>query len=262
MRRKTIKVLIAYDDPTILQYLSIEIPRSYATLNVYVHLITATTFKKTKEIIERQEIDIPFIGFNWEDEDGMGADLIELIRKKSPQQLIVAILENQNSHRQLKNPDRYYPIMYPTRDLFFSELVTYLEQTLLNLTPQTQQLIIDTHTKVIHFNLEEIAYIYGHGGKTTIFTYDFDAKNYREFEVPVSLTHFLAKYNKSNAFIKCHRDYAVNWTMIRFVHKSREYQFIELIDHDENDYPVVTPMSDSFKKSVLKAMTKKGVDWE
>jgi len=258
MREKVVKILIAYDDPTILQYLVTKISKLCASLNVYAQFITSSTFKETKKIIERYELDIPFVGFNWENEDGTGADLVELIRKKSPQQLIVAILENQNSRLQLKNPDKYYPIMYPTRDLFFSELDYYLKQALESLPDSAEKFVIDTHAKVIQLDLAEIAYVYGNGGKVIIFVYDFESKSYEEIEVPMTLTRFLEGYNRSNTFIKCHRNYAVNKRVIRFVHKSREHQCIELIYSDERDYPVEIPMSDSFKKLVLRAM--EGVD--
>jgi len=262
MRREIIKVLAAHSDLNILRYLSVEIPKVFALLDIYAHIITATTFKETRKRIEKEESDVACIDFNWEGSDGHGEDLIEFIKRVTPHQAIIAIMENHNAKYRLEISDKYYPILCPTKKMLFSDLKGYLEKTMKNLRPYSQKIDFETHTKWISFNLEEVAYLYGHAGKTIVFIYDFGAKKCREIEIPISITNFLAKYDRLNIFIRCHRDYAANRMMIRFVHKSRESMYIELIFLSENKYPLEIPMSESYKKWVMKQMkiSAKGVD--
>ena len=255
MGKEIIKLFIAHNDPNVLRYLSVETPREFEILGAYAHIATAATFRGANERVEKEYFDIYFIDFNWEDEDGHGEALIEFIKKIAPYQAIIVIFDDTDDCR-LKLYDKYYPIICPSKEMLFSNLGEYLEKALLSLTSHSREVVINTQPKFIRFYLEEVAYIYGHAGKTIIFIYDFDAKKYKEQELPLTLTSFLAKYNKSGDFLRCHRDYAVNRLMIRFVHKSREHQCIELIYRDENDYPIEIPMSDSGKKSVIKEMNR------
>lgn len=257
MRKRAIKVLIAHNDSNVLRYLSIQISREFEVLGIYAHILIATTFKETKKIIEREDIDISCFDCHWEDEVGHGEDLIVLIKRIARHQTIIAIMDNVDTNYRLKLYDKYAPILCPTRKLLFSSLRGYLEKTLLGLRSYYQEVVINTHLKVIRFYIEEIAYLKGHAGKTTVFIYDFDAKKYKSIEITLSITNFLAKYDKLGGFLKCHRDYAVNRMMVRFIRKSREYQCIELIYNDEKNYPVEIPMSESGKKNVIKEMDKK-----
>lgn len=264
MRRKIIRVLVAHSDSTVLRYLSIEIPRAFDALGIYAHIITSKTFNDTKKMIKKENVDVFCICFNWEDEQGHGEDLIELIEKTSIHQSTIVMMENNDVDYRLRITDEYYPILCPTKEMLFSNLDRYLRKTLKRIAPYIQEVIIPTHTDVIRFYLEEVPYAYGHAGKTTIHIYDFDVKRYKTIEIPLSITNFLARYDKFNMFLKCHRDYAVNRTMIRKVRKSREDQCIELIYPNEKNYPVEIPMSDSGKKLVIKAMNTvvKGADLE
>jgi len=250
LQRKIIKVLIAYNEPKFLRYLAIEIPRKYGALGVYAHIITASTFTDTVKAIEQAEIDVYCIDFNWENERGHGEDLITLIKKTAPHQTVIAIMDDEEPNYQViaNLANQYYPILAPTKTAFFADIKGYLEKSLLHLSPYTQIVTLDTRSKTIRFYLEEIAYLYGHDGQTTVFVYNSQINKYQKIKIPISITNFLAKYDKSGIFIRCHRDYAVNHWMIRFVHKPRAHRCIELIYKDERDYPVEIPISDSYSK--------------
>ncbi|MCL1990609.1 MAG: LytTR family transcriptional regulator DNA-binding domain-containing protein [Defluviitaleaceae bacterium] len=256
MKKVIIRVLIAHSDPNVLRYLSDKAPTIFASLGLYAHIITTTTFKETRKTIEREDIDISCFYFDWEDEAGHGEDLIELIKKIAPHQTMITVMDHEDHKYQAILFQKYYPILCLTKKTLFSNIKGFFSKAALNLRPCFQIIDIDTNIKTVRFYLEEVAYVHGHAGKTTLHLYDFVRNLSKEIEIPLSITHFLTKHNQSNTLLRCHRDYAVNKMMIRHVHKSREAQCIELIYTEPNGYPMEISMSESYKKAVLHELRK------
>ena len=222
MNDKINTILVAEDRKQILDAIVTLIMNAFGK---HVEVITAQSVAQAKEIIEAGLADLFVLDLRFM--DGSGMELVELIRKKYLDNLIIIQSINDDKDFRLEIYEQYDNIKYLTKETVFAKLIPLLRRGMDQLSsPTRNRIVIKRKRGDIFLDRREICFISRIEGKNDleVTSWDFVKNDFKYQEInKMSLKYFKENHDPDNLFLFCERHRLVNREVISETNYAKDY---------------------------------------